>query len=739
MSFERYDNLRGVIRENFSAGSQALVDKALDFAAERLSGHSRYDGSPMLDHCVGVAHIVITEVGLGYNSTIASLIHDVIRIEVKSGGENILELSEEIKSIWGEEPLGIAMGLCNISQIKLKTESEQADSFRELIISYSADPRVILIKLADRLEVMRSLSMFPQKKWHKKSWESLHLYAQIAHKLGLYKLKSQLEDISLMYLHPEEYEQIVKRLKEGEAERNAFIERFVVPIKSSLDKAGVKYTLKSRTKSIYSIWNKITSQGIAFEDIFDIFAIRVVIDCPAEQEKLMCWMVYSLVSDCYTPNTERLKDMITIPKSNGYESLHTTVAAGDGRWVEIQIRTERMDAVAERGIAAHWRYKGVQQGGNEMWLGRLRELMEQTTESIADRFDAVQANSEIFVFTPNGDIRKLPEGATLLDFAFDIHTKLGSTCVGGKINDRAGSIREVLQNGDIVSINTQKNQHPKADWLNIVVTSKARNKIKSYLRDEKAQSARIGREELERKLKNWKLTISLDEAVAHLSKIYKVRTGTQLYELVGTQNIEMAQIKEHLIKLISGEIAEQRRAAAEQLDREKAEKAERAAERDREQQNSGGSDALIIDEAIDNLDYKLGKCCNPIKGDEIFGFVTIGAGITIHRMDCPNARRLRENYPYRVLETTWRDRGSGAFRVTIAIVFKDAMGMTNQVTEVISKGLKLVIRNISIDSKSDGTAVGTVTVEVPSAGIVDTLIHSIMRIKGVLKAYRTNG
>ncbi len=666
MSFERYDNLRGVILENFSKESQALVDKALDFAAERLSGLSRYDGNPMLHHSVNVAHIVITEVGLGINSTIATLIHDVVRYAVmhRESDEQLLETTEKIKELFGEEPLGIAMGLCNISLIKLKTESEQADSFRELIISYSADPRVILIKLADRLEVMRSLEMFPSEKWHKKSWESLHLYAQIAHKLGLYKIKSQLEDISLKYLHPAEYEDIVERLRDGEAERNAFIEHFIVPIKSALDGAGIKYHIKSRTKSIYSIWNKIYNGGVPFEDIFDIFAIRVVVDSPREQEKMLCWMVYSLVSDCYMPNTERMKDMITIPKSNGYESLHTTVAAGDGRWVEIQIRTERMDLVAERGIAAHWRYKGVSQGGDksESWFGRLRELMEETTTSIADRFDGVQSNDEIFVFTPNGDIRKLPEGSTLLDFAFDIHTKLGSTCVGGKINDRAGSIREVLKSGDIVSIHTQKNQHPKADWLSIVVTSKARNKIKSYLRDEKAQSAKIGREELERKLKNWKLPISIDEAVAHLCKIYKVRTGTQLYEMVGLQRIELSQIKDQLNKLISGEVAEQRRAVAEQLDREKAEKAEKA-EKQRSEREPSESDALIIDEAIDNLDYKLGKCCNPIKGDDIFGFVTVSAGITIHRTDCPNASRLRENYPYRVIETMWRDRGGGAFSV----------------------------------------------------------------------------
>ncbi len=743
MNFERYDNLRVLVKNNFSEKSQKLVDKALDFASERLSGHSRYDGNPMLCHGVGVAQVAIREVGLGLNSTLAAIIHDTIRLEFResgNGGESFIALCDEVKSLFGEQTLGIAMGLCNISQIKLKTESEQAENFRELIISYSGDPRVILIKLADRLEVMRGLEHFPQEKWHKKSWESLNLYAQIAHKLGLYNIKSELEDMSLKYLAPAEYQDIVHKLAEGEAERLRFIEEFIVPIRERLDANNISYHLKSRTKSIYSIWNKIHNHNIPFEGIFDIFAIRVVIDCPVEVEKQQCWLAYSLVSDCYTPNPERLKDWITIPKSNGYESLHTTVSAGKmgkGRWVEIQIRTERMDAVAERGIAAHWRYKGVNQGAQnvESWLERLRELMEETTNSIADRFDAAPANDEIFVFTPNGDIRKLPEGATLLDFAFDIHSNIGCTCVGGRINSGAGSIREQLHSGDIVEIITQKNQTPKADWLNIVVTSKARNKIKTFLREEKAKSAKIGREELERKLKNWKMPITMEEAIIQLCKVYKVRTGTQIYEMIALQKVDISQIKEHLQKVVSGEADEERRAAAAEIERTKQEK---LAAKIAANAPSASSDALMIDENINGLDYKLGNCCNPIKGDQIFGFVTVSSGITIHRIDCPNAARLRDKYPYRVMEASWKRSSSGAFRVTIAIVAKDITGVTNQITEVISRELKLSIRNIAITSRPDGIAAGSIVVEVPSTGVIDTLIHSILRVKGVLKAYRTN-
>ena len=545
MDFSRYENLRTLVRANFSEQTRALVDEALVYADGKLTGLCRYDGTPLLDHAVAVAMVVISEVGLGRNSTVSAILHDVVRLAHKQlPAEEFLALTADIRDRFGEQVVGLTMGLANISELKLKVAKEQADNFRDLLVSYSEDPRVILIKLADRLEVMRSLEMFPREKWRKKSWESMNLYAQIAHKLGLYSLKSELEDIALKYLEPKDYEHIVTKLEESAEERRAFIARFLVPIEERLGKLGIIYHIKSRTKSIFSIWTKMHKQNVPFEGVYDIFAIRIIIDCDKEQEKQQCWTAYSIVTDFYTPNPNRMRDWISIPKSNGYESLHTTVSAG-GRWVEVQIRTERMDAVAERGIAAHWRYKGVNQGAqtSEMWLGRLRELLEDTTHSLAQRFDAKPASGEIFVFTPNGDLRKLPEGASLLDFAFDIHTSLGSTCVGGKVNNRAVSIREQLHNGDIVEILTQKNQTPKSDWLNFVVTSKARNKIKSYLREEQAKHTRMGREELERKLKNWKFTLTIDEAVAYLVKYFKVRTGTEVYALIATQKVDLGRIK----------------------------------------------------------------------------------------------------------------------------------------------------------------------------------------------------
>lgn len=673
MDLTRYDKLRSAIRRTLSPDEAAAADRALEYAAEHTASQVRHDGSPMLDHAAEVARIGLEEIGLGGDSVVAAILHDVVRTASRQDEETFLRLTDEIRDRFGKEVLGMTVSLSHISDIRLKASREQAENFRELIVSYSEDPRVILIKLADRLEVMRRLEIFPREKWRKKSWESLNLYAQIAHKLGLYNIKSELEDIALRYLEPQDYQHIADKLAETESERRAFIARVLEPITQRLDQAGLRYHVKSRTKSIFSIWNKMRKQHVPFEGVYDIFAIRIILDCPLEEEKQQCWTVYSIVTDFYTPNPERMRDWISIPKSNGYESLHTTVATKEGRWVEIQIRTERMDAVAERGIAAHWRYKGVNAGsdGSEMWMKQLRELMEDKTRPLAQNFDAKPSSGEIFVFTPGGDLRKLPEGATVLDFAFDIHTSLGLTCSGGKVNNRPAAIRDVLHNGDIVEVLTQKNQKPKADWLGFVTTSKARTRIKASLREEHTKNARLGREELERKLKNWKLPLTVDEGVGILCKHFKLRTGTELYASIGTEKIDLMQIKELLQAHLSGEAEEERRAAAAAIESEKRRKAEKVST-----QSSG--DALIIDEKIGQLDYKLAKCCNPIHGDEIFGFITVGAGITIHRTDCPNAQRLRRNYPYRVLEARWRDEAQGAFRVSIRVVASDTTGMINQ-------------------------------------------------------------
>lgn len=733
MDTMRYEKLDRIVRESLPIECSAEVDRALAYADERLADERRYDGSPLLDHGAAVATIAVDEIGLDGNSAVAALLHDVVRIaHARADEEAFRTLTEELRRLFGEEVLRITLGLCNISETPLKADKAQAENFRDLLIAYSEDPRVLLIKLADRLEVMRSLDIFPPEKRRPKSWESLNLYAQIAHKLGLYNLKSELEDLALKYLEPEAYAHIVERLNETEADRRAFIDRFLHPVAERLDAMGLRYHVKSRTKSVFSIWNKMRRQHVPFEGVYDIFAIRIVIDCPPEQEKPLCWTVYSVVTDFYTPNPTRMRDWISIPKSNGYESLHTTVSA-EGRWVEVQIRTERMDAVAERGIAAHWRYKGVQQGArtSEEWLGRLRRLMEETPRTLARRFDARPATGEVFVFTPDGDLRKLPEGATLLDFAFDIHSKLGATCVGGRVNQRAASLREVLRNGDIVEILTQKNQTPKADWLGFVTTAKARNRIRAFLREEQAQHARMGREELERKLRNRKLPCTIDEAVALLVRHYHLKSGTEAYALIATQKIDLASVRELLRHELSGAADEERRAAVEE--RRAADAERRRAEAPAERRDS---DALIIDDRIGRLEYKLARCCNPVRGDEVFGFVTVGSGITIHRADCPNARRMREKFPYRVIEARWRPDVEGAFRATIRIVAADLAGIGNRITEVISSDLGLYIRSIRFESRRGGTATGTVSIEVPDTATLDRLLHALQQVRGVQRAYR---
>ena len=714
---EYYRPFLKIARSVFDDTVYDVVCSALRVAVDQLKGMTRHDGTPFVTHAINTAIIVIQEVGLGRNSTVSTLLHDVVRLGLMD--------AEQIGERFGKQCVGILQGLCNISEVDPKVESEQADNFRELIVSYSTDPRVILIKLADRLEVMRKLDIFPREKRKKKSWESLNLYAQIAHKLGLYNIKSELEDIALKYLEPKDYEYISRRLSETAAEREEFIRAFVKPIEEKMQHLGIKYHLKSRTKSIYSIWRKMKRMHIGFDEVYDLFAIRIIIDCPREQEKAQCWAIYSIVTDFYTPNPDRMREWLSIPKSNGYESLHTTVVTDTGRWVEIQIRSERMDEIAEHGVAAHWRYKGVSGGamGTEEWFAKLREIMETTQhQEIAQKFDAKLSSGEIFVFTPNGDLRKLNEGATVLDFAFEIHSNLGASCIGGKVNHRNVSFREVLRNGDIVEILTSKTQKPKADWLNFVTTSKARNKIKAYMREEQAKAASLGREELERKIKNWKLSITMDDAVVTLCKYYKLKTGTELYGQIAQQKIILSDIKEILTRYLNGTLD-----GDHELKGPVAFKV-----------SSDNTDALVIDESLSNIEYKLAKCCNPIFGDEIFGFTTVNNGITIHRQDCPNAIRLKERYPYRVLPARWQQSAAkGAFVATIRIQADDTTGLVNKIAEVINRDLKVNIRSMNLSS-SGGMLSGLINIEVTGTQLVDAVIYSLMRIKGIQRVFRVN-
>ncbi len=715
IEFSVYRRFLGSIRKNFSERSYGYIRDALIMARDLLAGETRYNGDPFIYHSIRTALIVSEEIGLGRNSVIATLLHDPVRLRR-------LDLAA-VEKKFGPESVSILKGLTQISDVETKTSEDQVDNFKELILSYSTDPRVILIKLADRLEVMRSLDIFPRDKREKKCWETLRLYSQIAHKLGLYSIKSEMEDLAVRHTYGKEYTEIEQKLSETADERMKFIDRFTAPIREKLDQSGLKYSIKSRTKSVYSIWRKMKKTNVPFEEIYDVFAIRVILDCPPEQEKTACWAVYSVVTDFYTPNPDRLRDWISIPKSNGYESLHTTVVTPEGKWVEVQIRTERMDEVAERGVAAHWRYKGVKGGGitSEGWLAKLRELME-TTEGVSGLSEKMEAATlkEVFVFTPNGDLRKLPQGATVLDFAYEIHSGLGNRCTGGKIDHKIVSIREELRNGDVVEILSSKNQKPKPEWLTFVVTGKARSRIKAFLREENAKAANLGRETLERKLKNWKVNLTIDEAVTMLCKAFKTKTGTELYELIAGNKIGFPEIKEVVTGTPpSGPDIPSKGAA-------------------RIKKSAASESCLVIDDTLNDVSYKFGRCCNPIYGDDIFGFVTVSAGITIHRSDCPNGQRLRERYPYRMLEARWKNEANtGTFRATLRVVAEDSGGLVNRITEVISQELKINIRSMSLNTVG-GTLSGLMNIEVTSTQMVDAVIYRLLRIKGVQKVYRVN-
>lgn len=719
---DRREELMTAVRGRFGEESCRQAEKAADMAAELLKDKKRYDGGDFVCHSLGTALIVAKDIGLGMDSVIASVLHDVSRMK--------LVPDSEIGRLFGKDVVEVLKGMNSISKVETNTDSKQAEFFKDLIVSLSTNPRVILIKLADRLEVMRSIEVFPSQKRAKKSWETLHIYSQIAHKLGLYNLKSEMEDLSLKYLEPEEYADIEKKLAESTKAREDFIRNFIEPIVKGLDSKDIVYNIKGRTKSIYSIWRKMKQQNVPFEDVYDVFAVRIVIDCPLEYEKSVCWYAYSLVTDFYKPNPKRMRDWISIPKSNGYESLHATVVTPEGKWVEVQIRTKRMDEVAESGIAAHWKYKGVSEAddeGSQEWLDKLRGIIESVDvkEGGLDFSGNIeQTNKEVFAFTPNGDLRKLSKGATILDFAYDIHSDVGNTCVGGKINHKNVTIREEIKSGDLVEIITSKNQVPRRDWLNIVKTSKAKGRIKAYLREMESKEAQTGREELERKLKNWKLNIELEETTNYLCKYLKVKTAIDVYSMIANDKLPIQDVKDILQNYINS-----KNAAAKQPE-EKPE--EKSALKHSAEPAKINKDALIVGNNLDDVQYKFAKCCSPIFGDDIFGFVTVLNGITIHRKDCPNGSRLMEQYPYRVIEAQWQgDSFEQKSIVRLSIVSDDVMGLEYSIKDVL-KTLSVELRGISADY-SKGQVESIVTIAVSGKAIVDSVVYLLKQIDGVKK------
>jgi GTP pyrophosphokinase len=705
-------------KNTVAASDIPKIRKALDLAIKTCGESETITGEPKILHALSVARIVAGEMGLGITSIITALLHD---------SYDYLTVNErDIEKKFGSKVVEILKGFSRISSIDSMQSSYQAENFRKLLLSLADDVRVILIKLVERLEYMRNLDNAPEKEKIPLSSETYFLYAPLAHRLGFYNIKSELEDLAVKYLEPEQYRYVEERLKQTTASRNKLIRDFSRPLQEKLIKQGFRFTIKSRTKSIHSIMQKMKQQGIDFDEVYDIFAIRIIIDSEKGNDKSDCWRVYSVVTDLYQPNPSRLRDWISVPKSNGYESLHTTVVGPRGKWVEVQIRSRRMDEVAEKGLAAHFRYKGVKgEGGLEMWLTRMREILESSDKEDRDFLDQVRSGlytDEVFVFTPKGDLRQLPAGATVLDFAFDIHTDIGSSCVAGKVNGKNVTIKHVLQNGDHVDIIRSKNQKPKQDWLSFVVTNKAKTKIKLALNEEKAKAASDGKEILMRRLKNWKIPYG-DSVIQKLINHYGFKTAQDLYYMIDTGKIELLEIKEILQEPDSS--------VSRTVQSPVPEKEIKATI------SSQFTDYLLIEDKVEGLDYRLAKCCNPVFGDSIFGFITISEGIKIHRTGCPNAHNLMSKYPYRVIAARWSEAKTGtSFITSIKISGVEQVGIVNRISEVISD-FTITVRNFSY-SMENSMFEGTISLLVPNNDVLYAFMKKIQSIKGVLKVVRQN-
>ena len=703
-------------KNNVPPEDNHLIRRALDLAVEACSDKKILTGETEILHALSVARIIAGEMGLGLTSIITALLHDSYN--------NLSITPKQLEKEFGNKVVEILNGFARVTSIDSMQSSYQAENFRKLLLSLADDVRVILIKLIERLEYMRNLDSAPEKDRMPLASETYFLYAPLAHRLGYYNIKSEMEDLSVKYLEPDQYTYVDYRLKQTTASRNKLIRDFSAPLKEKLEKQGFKFTIKSRTKSIYSIMSKMKKQGVEFEEVYDLFAVRIIIDSPEENEKPDCWRAYSVVTDLYQPNPSRLRDWISVPKSNGYESLHTTVVGPRGKWVEVQIRSTRMDEIAENGLAAHFKYKGIKgEGGLDSWLSKMREILESPEKEDNAFLDQVRSGlytDEVFVFTPKGDLRQLAAGATVLDFAFDIHTDVGASCVGGKVNGKNVTIRYVLQNGDHVSIIRSKNQKPKQDWLSFVVTTKAKTKIKQVLNEEKTKAAAEGKEILMRRMKNWKIVYG-DTLIQKLLNYYTLKTAQDLYYLIATEKLELLQIKEVLLKEESIEENPPVPVLPEKVTKEQA--------------DLQISDYLIIEDRVEGLDYKFSKCCNPVFGDSVFGFVTISEGIKIHRTGCPNAHNMMARYPYRVIAARWsKAKSSLSFIATIKIAGIEDVGMVNKIADVIA-GQKAVVRSFNYNM-ADGMFEGILNIMIPNSDVLHGIMRRIQGLKGILKVSR---
>ena len=708
--FTGYKTLRQ-ISENFLP--EALKDKLTQaYKQAEYSEELASDFGSALE----IATIAIKELGLSK----AALCTVVLFPLVKHGQYNI----ENTKADFSDEIALILGGLARVKKLYGKTSTMETENFRKLLLTLAEDVRVIFIMLSERLFYMRILKDKPVEVQQNIARETAYLYAPLAHRMGLYKIKTEMEDLSLKYTFPDIYKEIANKLSESKKNRDLYIENFIAPLKEKLTATGLKFSIKGRTKSIYSIWNKMKKQNTTFEGIYDLFAIRVILDSELEKEKAECWQVYSVVTDMYQPNPKRLRDWLSIPKTNGYESLHTTVMGLEGKWVEVQIRTERMDEVAEKGMAAHWKYKGIQGEANmDAWLKNLRDALESQdlkAEEYMDEFKLNLYDEEVFVFTPNGDLHKLRKGATLLDFAFSIHTKLGCTCIGGKLGNKNVTISYVLKNGDQIEVLTSSNQKPRADWLKLVTTSKAKQKIRQVIKETETNEANMGREIILRRFKNWK--IEFDEArLSRLAKKLGYKTISELYIDINNEEIDILDFKENYLNFDKRE-----EPAPENI----------SAESYKGNDKLSKDDVLIINNETKGVQYTMAKCCNPIYGDEIFGFVGVSGGIKIHRKNCPNAPQMMARFGYRIVNAAWEASSNEQSICTLYVSGRDDLGVITNISSLISKENSVTLRSISIDSDA-GSFDGKLVLTVKDLESLERIIQKIKNVNGVHSVVRS--
>ena len=680
----------------------------------------RFGLNPVLKALM-TAKVAVGDIGLRRDSLLAIMLYESV---LRGHYDTTLARKD-----FGEGVATILQGLVRVQELYSKTPIVESENFRNLLLSFAEDMRVVLIMIADRVCLMRQIRDTPNKEaQHEVAEEASYLYAPLAHKLGLYQLKSELEDLSLKYLEHDAYYLIKEKLNATKRSRDAYIERFIGPVSKHLTEAGLKFHIKGRTKSIHSIWQKMKKQKCGVDGIYDLFAIRIILDSPLEKEKMQCWQAYSIVTDMYQPNPKRLRDWISVPKSNGYECLHITVLGPEQKWVEVQIRTERMDEVAEHGLAAHWRYKGVKAdgGGMEEWLASIRTALEAGDNlEVMDQFKLDLYEDEVYAFTPKGDLLKFPKGATVLDFAYHIHSRVGDTCVGGKVNGKNVSFRTPLHSGDTVEILTASNQTPKPEWLRILVTSRARAKLRLSLKETRQKQGLYAKELLERRLKNKKL--DYDEAtVAHLIRKMGFKEQSDFYHQIAEGRLDPTRVLDEYQALVDQSQVKEREA-------ESAKNFEYAHPATTEAKKN--DDVLIIDKSLKGIDFSLARCCHPIYGDKVFGFVTVNGGIKIHRADCPNAAEMQRRFGYRIVRAQWSGKGSSHYDITLRVIGNDDIGIVSNITNIISKDEKIVMRSINIDSH-DGLFSGNLVVQLDDKSKLNLLIKKLRTVKGVKQVIR---